>query len=88
MVLMEIATVVEEYYDLRISIFKTNSPFSKTLVLDHILIIIQEDESETQILSHCIKSIRCLAQTFLVIENIIIFLFVKHIYQQVFLDGK
>ena len=61
MVVMEIATVVEEYPDLRRSTFNTNSPPTKELVLDHLLRIIQEDEYETQLLSPCIKLIGILA---------------------------
>lgn len=78
MAVMEIAAVAEEYPDLRRSAFKTNSPAAKALV-DQLLRIIQDDDSESQLLIPCIKSIGCLARTFPARETRLIHPLVKHL---------
>jgi len=78
MAVMEIAAVAEEYPDLRRSAFKTNSPAAKALV-DQLLRIIQEDDSESQLLIPCIRSIGCLARTFPARETRLILPLVKHL---------
>jgi len=78
MAVMEIAAVAEGNADLRRSAFKTNSPAAKALV-DQLLRIIQEDDSESQLLSSCIRSIGCLARTFPSRETTIIPPIVKHL---------
>lgn len=63
MAVMEIAVVAEHNTDLRRSAFKTNSVAAKELV-DQLLIIIQEDDTESQLLIPCIRTIGCLARIF------------------------
>lgn len=63
MAVMEIAVVAEHNTDLRRSAFKTNSVAAKALV-DQLLIIIQEDDTESQLLIPCIRTIGCLARIF------------------------
>lgn len=62
MAVMEIAVVAEHNTNLRRSAFKTNSVAVKALV-DQLLIIIQED-TESQLLIPCIRTIGCLARIF------------------------
>ncbi|KAM7252516.1 hypothetical protein ACFE04_024399 [Oxalis oulophora] len=76
MAVMEITSVAERDSDLRRSTFKPNSPACKAVV-DQLLQIIEQANSESELLIPCIKAIGNLARTFRATETRMIVPLVK-----------